>query len=367
MRAEKGEHELRILSFTVRDFRNISRAQLQPAAQLNILIGDNGQGKTSLLEGIWLFTGCRSFRGAEYSELVREGADEALLEIFFESNGREQSAQLNIKARRRSLGLNGFAQETPRRMLGVFPAVAFTPGSLALVQAGPGERRRFLDVALSMRMPAYAVRLAKYLKTLAQRNALLRGNAQGLEAQLDVWDTSLAREAAQIAAARQRHLELLIPRAREFYRGISGGRETLDAIYKPAGIKENCSEETYLMALRNSRARDLRMQATHAGPHRDDLLLTLDDRALRDFGSQGQQRTAALALKLAEAEVLRETIGEQPIALLDDVMSELDPARQRALLQYLEGWQVFLTCCAPLGMESGAKVFRITKGMAEAI
>ena len=333
---------MRVISFEAKAFRNIAWAELNPGPGVNVICGDNGQGKTNLLEAIWLMTGLRSFRRAEYGELIMEGEEEACVSASFISNEREQSGYLMLQQKKRLLTLNGFAQETPRRMLGVFPAVAFTPGTLSLAQGGPGERRRFLDVALCMRTPAYAVRLSKYLKALAQRNALLRGDQA--EELLDTWDLSLAGEAAQIAKARESYLELLIPRARGFYEGISAGREALDASYHLAGAKE-ITVEGYLDALQNDRVRDTRFKMTHAGPHRDELLLTLGGRSLRDFGSQGQQRSAALALKLAEAAVLFETTGERPIALLDDVMSELDSNRQRDLLRYLDGWQVFLTAC----------------------
>ena len=352
---------LHITSFETRDFRNLERVEIQPCAGVNVIFGENGQGKTNLLEGIWLFTGCRSFRGADVGEMVMQGKKKAALEVKFVSNGREQSARLELEERR-VLQLNGFAQETPRRMLGVFPAVAFTPATLALVQGGPGERRRFLDVALSMLTPAYAVRLSKYLKALAQRNALLR-QADPPEDLLDTWDAALAREAESLCGARLRYMKELIPRAGEFYAGISGGQEILGLEYRLSGVTE-AVEEAYLAALKRVRKSDMRRQMTTLGPHRDDLTLTLDGRSCRDFGSQGQQRTAALALKLAEASVLSVITQEPPIALLDDVLSELDARRQADLLRYLEGWQVFLTCCEPSHTLHGSagKIFNVERG-----
>ena len=355
-----------ITSFQVRDFRNLAHVELEPCKGVNVVFGENGQGKTNLLEGIWLFTGCRSFRGADVSEMVMQGKAKAVLDARFVSNGWEQNARLELEEKR-ALTLGGFAQETPRRMLGVFPAVAFTPGTLALVQGGPGERRRFLDVALSMLTPAYAVRLSKYLKALAQRGALLR-QPDPPEDLLDTWDAALAREAADISAARLRYMKELIPRAGEFYAGISGGREALGLEFKMSGIGYNeetpPTEETYLAALRKSRKSDLRRQTTGLGPHRDDVTLTLDGRCAREFGSQGQQRTAALALKLAEAAMLSAITQERPVALLDDVLSELDARRQADLLHYLEGWQVFLTCCEPSHALHGSagKVFCVEQG-----
>jgi len=354
---------LHIVSFQARDFRNLETVELSPCEGVNVVFGENGQGKTNLLEGIWLFTGCRSFRGADTGEMVMEGKARAVLDVRFASHGREQSARLDLE-QRRALQLGGFAQETPRRMLGVFPAVAFTPGTLALVQGGPGERRRFLDVALSMLTPAYAVRLSKYLKALAQRNALLR-QADPSQELLDTWDAALAVEAAGICAARLRYMKQLFPRAGEFYAGISGGREALGLDYKLSGVEEP-TEEAYTQALNRARKSELRRQMTTLGPHRDDLALTLDGRPSREFGSQGQQRTAALALKLAEAAVLFEATQERPVALLDDVLSELDARRQADLLRYLEGWQVFLTCCEPSHTLHGraGKVFHVEHGRA---
>jgi len=359
---------MHITSFTAEKFRNIARAELNPCPGVNVIFGENGQGKTSLLEAIWLFTGCRSFRCSNATEMIQEAHDKSLLSVSFISNDREQSAQLEITARRQ-LTLNGFAQETPRRMLGVFPAVAFTPATLSLAQGGPGERRRFLDVALSMLTPAYAVRLSKYLKALAQRNALLR-QAEPNPDLLDTWDQTLAQHAAQLTSARLNYLEQLIPAAADLYAGISAGRETLGIEIELNGIAQRMDAsntvnvETYLYMYEKTRPTDIRRQVTTVGPHRDDLQLTINGRLMRNYGSQGQQRTAALALKLAEAAVLRDMTNECPIALLDDVLSELDARRQADLLRYLDGWQVFLTCCEPSHALHGSagRVFCVAGG-----
>jgi len=359
---------MHITHFTAQAFRNITRGELSPCPGVNVIFGENGQGKTNLLEAMWLFTGCRSFRSTDNRELIQQapslplieggcpagqggGVQSTTLSTQFISNAREQTASMDI-TRRRALTLNGFAQETPRRMLGVFPAVAFTPATLALAQGGPAERRRFLDVALSMLTPAYAVRLSKYLKALAQRNALLRQPNPNLDL-LATWDETLAQHAAQLTAARMNYLQQLIPAAQDFYAGISAGRETF-------AVEIQCTGHDFA----KSRQADLRRQMTTVGPHRDDLLLTLNNRPLRDFGSQGQQRSAALALKLAEAAVLRSTTGETPVALLDDVLSELDARRQSDLLRYLDGWQVFLTCCEPSHTLHGSagRVFCLRNG-----
>jgi DNA replication and repair protein RecF len=331
-----------------------------------VIYGENGQGKTNLLEALWLFTGCRSFRSADNSEMIMHGKNGAKLGVTFYSNAWEQAAALELTLKKRLLNLNGFAQETPRRMLGVYPAVAFTPGTLAMVQGGPGERRRFLDVALSIITPAYAVRLSKYLKALNQRNALLKQEQPDME-QLGVWDAALAKEAAEINRARTTYMRDLIPRAVAFYAGISDKRETLELQFLPSGTEEG-TQAAYLAAFEKVRHSDMRRQMTSLGPHRDDIVFTLDGRTLREYGSQGQQRSAALSLKLAEAAALFEITGERPAALLDDVLSELDARRQQDLLQYLEKWQVFLTCCEPGHAVHGqaGKIFLMENGMVRA-
>ncbi|MDR2753602.1 MAG: DNA replication and repair protein RecF [Oscillospiraceae bacterium] len=355
-------------SFEAQNFRNLAQAEFLPCPGVNVIFGENGQGKTNLIEALWLFTGCRSFRGADNTELLTHGQSTARLALTFCSNAREQTASLALTQKKRLLHLNGFAEPTPRRMLGVFPAVAFTPATLSLAQGGPGERRRFIDVALSMLTPGYAVRLSKYLKALAQRNALLRQAAPSPE-MLEVWDAALAQSAAALTNARLRWLAQLTPLAQEFYAGISAAREVLRLRFAPLGEGETApGAEVYLAALRRARPTDQRCRMTTIGPHRDDLVLTLDEKPLRIFGSQGQQRSAALALKLAEATVLRAATAEQPIALLDDVLSELDACRQRDLLRYLEGWQVFLTCCEPSHTLHGqaGKVFLMAGGKSTA-
>ncbi|MCL2106170.1 MAG: DNA replication/repair protein RecF [Oscillospiraceae bacterium] len=373
---------MNITSFAASRFRNLTQVELEPCPGVNVIYGENGQGKTNLIESVWLFTGCRSFRMASAApgELIQHGEERAQLSAAFISNEREQSAELTLTNARsgepqRSCSLNGFPQETPRRMLGVFPAVAFSPATLSLSQGGPAERRRFLDIALSMLRPVYAVTLAKYNKALAQRNALLRkacleGSVPG-ELFLS-WEEALAKAAAAVMAARREYLLRLEPQARSFYAGISGGREALSLQYQSSGLTAEewaCAgqgelAELYKKRWESGRRNDIRRQITSVGPHRDELLLSLDGRSLRSFGSQGQQRSCALALKLGEASVLRELARECPVALLDDVMSELDARRQADLLGYLEGWQVFLSCCEPSHLLHGrcGKAFEVKQG-----
>lgn len=352
-------------------YRNLQTGSLTPVAGVNVLYGDNAQGKTNLLEALWLFTGGKSFRGSRDSELVGFGREQARLLLRFEAAGREQEAELIISKRRQAV-LNGVAQPSPSRLAGQFCAVVFSPADLSLVREGPEARRRFLDAAYCQLRPGYIATLSDYHRALAQRNALLKNGPLGPGAGelLEVWDQKLARSGGYIMAARNRYTARLAQAAGALYQGISGGREALTLSYRRAAASSeeedvpplesphSVSEEAQRLyrLLRERREIDQAAGFTTAGPHRDDLLVSINALPARTYGSQGQQRSAALALKLAEAALLEEATGEKPVALLDDVMSELDAARQDYILNRIRDWQVFITCC-----ESGT-VLRLDRG-----
>lgn len=355
--------------YKAENYRNIENISFEPSAGVNIIFGDNAQGKTNLIESIWLFTGFRSFRTMKTTQLVREGQDFARLEIDFFSSGRSQNAQMFID-NKRLVKINGITQESPRNLLGEFKAVVFSPVSLAVVQDGPSEKRRFLDIAISLIKPNYAAFISRYLKTMAHRNALLRqmGEKRGNDTLLEPWDYELAATGAKIISYRYEYLEKLKEKAAHVYDGISAGREKMELEYigsfKSSGKSEKELGEAMLTALIKNRDSDIRRQQTSVGPHKDDLNIKINGLCARTYGSQGQQRSCALALKLGEAAVITQSGGERPIALLDDVMSELDAGRQAYLLDYLKGWQVFITCCDPsiLDRSQTEKVFQMKGG-----
>ena len=325
-------------------YRNLAAGSLIPAADVNILYGDNGQGKTNLLEAIWLFTGGRSFRGAKDGDLVAFGREEASLSLQFAAGGREQEASLSLRKRRNAV-LNGVPQAAASRLAGVFCAVVFSPAHLSLIKDGPEGRRRFLDAAYCQLRPGYIATLSEYNRALQQRNALLRqarregGPLSRYGDLLDVWDARLSQAGARIEAARAAYVRKIQPLAAGIYDGLSGGRETLS-------LARSGEPQTDLLGrLRESRAADFAAGFTTAGPHRADMDVRINGLSGRAFGSQGQQRSAVLALKMAEASLLKDVTGEQPVALLDDVMSELDAGRRDYLLNHLDNWQVFVTCC----------------------
>ncbi len=359
-------------------FRNLADTELFPCRGVNVIYGDNAQGKTNLLEALWLFTGGHSFRGAKDSELPRldpeTGANEsfAALALDFYGEEREQKALLRIENGRRSSVINGVAKKTGSALVGRVRAVIFSPEHLLLVKEGPGRRRSFLDGALCQLKPGFARSLGLYNRALLQRNALLKDivHFPELRDTLDVWDVRLAQLGDEVIFQRQEYVKLLAPLVKEVYSGISKGKEEIEIRYSPA-VKlpvENTDPEErkafFVSELSRTLPSDIRTGFTSMGPHRDDLDIRLNGLSARAYGSQGQQRSVVLALKLAEAEALADVSGETPVVLLDDVMSELDQSRQDYLLNHLHGRQVFLTCCSPetVSLQETGKRFRVEAG-----
>lgn len=364
-----------VIRFALRDFRNFAEEEIFPCEEVNVIYGSNAQGKTNLLEGIWLFTGGHSFRGAKDTELPRidpetgKNLPGTALAMDFFSGEREQSAQLRIDSGRRSTDINGVKKDTGTALVGKVRAVIFSPEHMLLIKEGPARRRNYMDAALCQLKPAYASSLTVYRRALMQRNALLKDIAKSpqLTETLTAWDSRLAKLGAEVVLERGRFLESVAPRISEIYRGISRGREDLTVRYCPSvksgGTREELEQE-FLQEFSRTLSSDMRMGFTSAGPHRDDLEIEINGVSARAYGSQGQQRSAVLAMKLAEAQILSELTGETPIVLLDDVMSELDRERQEYLLNNLRDQQVFITCCDPEAvelMESGMR-FRVEGG-----
>lgn len=372
-----------VTRLSARDFRNLQNAELFPGPGVNLFLGDNAQGKTNLMEAVWLFTGERSFRGARDTELTRFGADSFRLELDFTAPGGEHRASLSFSGVRQA-ALDGVKLSSAAELAGHFPAVAFSPEDLSLAKGAPQLRRRFLNAAIAQLFPRYGAELARYSELLRQRNALLKDiprHAELLDT-LDIWDDRLCSLGGSVAFLRLRYLRRLAPRAAEVYRGIAAqagseappgaAPEELSIAYEspyaasdPEREPPAAAELAAAMAaeLKTRRREDLEAGFTGAGPHRDDLALSVGGKPARLFASQGQQRSAVLALKLAEAEVLGESAGISPVLLLDDVMSELDRHRQDYLLHHIGASQVFLTCCDDgLFAGAGPRVFRVQNG-----
>lgn len=360
-----------VQGLVLEDFRNIGALRLEPGAGVNVICGDNAQGKTNLLEAIWLFCGDRSFRGAKAQELVAFDKEYARLSMDFFAGGRAQEAELVFGCGERRAALNGVRQRRASELAGVFCAVAFSPDQLSMVKLGPEVRRRFLDTALCQLLPKYRKVLESYERILRQRARLLRDAAfhRQLLDTLDAWDRHLVQYGGYITAVRARYAARLHEAAQAVYAGISQDRENFSVSYMSSAMeivpddRDACTAQL-AQAVRDSRAEDLRAGATTLGPHRDDLHVEVDGRGARQYASQGQQRSCVLALKLAECELVAESAGEPPVVLLDDVMSELDEGRRAYLLNRLDGRQVFITCCDERQIgRHGGRSFRMEGGV----
>lgn len=367
---------------TVTDLRNIEAAQFVPSPELTVLCGKNGQGKTNLLEGVWLLTGSKSFRGAKDTELIREGKEFAVIEGV--ALGFEKESEIRIAVgseatgrKGRSAKVNGVEYGRATNLAGIFTAVVFDPGHLSLVKGSPEGRRRFLDAALCQLYPQYLAVYRRYTRLVTQKNALLKAYhaTRNAAALLDVFDADLARCGAQVSCKRQAYLGCILPQIVTIYDEITSGAETLDIRYQASYTKgeEVCAEfcvtqeeaaQALAQRLQESRSRDIAAGFCTTGPHREDFTLFINGRDAKTYGSQGQQRSAVLALKLAEAAGAQTITGEHPVMLLDDVLSELDDLRQAYLLHRIAGHQTIVTACNPaLFAGTSGKVYHMQQGM----
>lgn len=360
------------------NFRNLAAVDLMPGPGVNVIYGENAQGKTNLIEAIYLLTGQKSFRAAKESDYLRFGTGVARIEAEFTCQNREKTAALAFGSKKLAW-LSG-VECTPGELTGEFLAVVFSPGELALIQEGPAERRAFLDGAISQVMPRYTATLAAMSRILLQRNTLITdmqksGNTAMMEPLLETWDRSLARAAFSVCHARARFLRRLAPPAAEIYRDICKREDQpFSLTYQPsipapggcdwADMTPAEGEAHIRAALAAARSEDYKNYCTTIGPHRDNIEVSIAGISARSFGSQGQQRSCALALKLAQCRVMEETLGEAPIILLDDVLSELDKTRREYFLYGKHPGQVFITCCdrnAARTLGDGA-AFRMKEG-----
>ena len=344
---------MRLLRLWLTDFRCYHDVELAPAGGSTVVVGANGQGKTSLLEAVGWVASAQSFRGVPDAALVRSECDVAIVRAEFERDGREQRLEAEIRASGRNrILVNRHPLGRRRDLADSLRVTVFSPDDLDLVKGGPAERRRYLDDLLGASAPRYDAARADYERVLRQRNALLKGGLRGPddESTLDVFDEQLARAGGELVRGRLRLAEKLGPPLVEAYRALAREGVEIDARYEAewaetvvdAGHAEQV-EQWLRGALAGRRREELARATTLVGPHRDEWRLRIAGLDARTHASQGEQRTLALALRLAGHHVTREVIGEDPVLLLDDVFSELDPARAAALVQHLPPGQTLLT------------------------
>ena len=351
---------MQVLRLLGENFRNLSAFEFEPCGEINLIRGENAQGKTNLVEAIWLFTGTKSFRGSKEKEMVAFGKEKALLKLDFISEGIKREAEINLENKRTAF-LDGKRLKSPSELVGKFCAVVFSPTDLRLVKEGPTERRRFLDLAIAQLYPSYVNILRQYTKAVAQRNSIIKNyeEIEGGQELLAVFEAEICSFGAKIEKYRKNYCLLLKENIKTIFGGISSNREELEIKYLASGGEELAQK------LILSREKDKYSGSTSVGPHRDDIEILINGKSARNFGSQGQQRSVALALKLTEADILTKKTGERPVAILDDVMSELDPLRQNYILNHIKNWQVFITCCEPKTAENlnAGKVFTVENGI----
>ena len=342
-----------------KNFRNLAEGFIEPDSNINIICGENAQGKTNITEALWLFTGAKSFRGAKDAEMVSFGFDEAKVSLDFLSGGVSRNAEITIK-QRRSATLDTKKLRAPSLLAGNFCAIVFSPSDLEIIKEGPALRRRFLDIALGQLYPSYIDLLRDYTRAVTQRNTLLKESNEKPDLELlSVFEAEIADKGSKITRYRTDYCQKLTPYLTDIYSGLSGKNEELFAEYLPLCSPENLAEE-----LLRSRKKDIYSGITSVGPHRDDIDFKINSVSARIYGSQGQQRSVAIALKLAEARTLKGITGEEPAAILDDVLSELDKTRQNYILNNITDRQVFITCCDPENIRGliNGKVFTVTAG-----
>lgn len=357
---------------TLRDFRNYVNLELEFAPGVNLIVGDNAQGKTNLLEAIAYLGSGKSFRAQRTGEMVRFGADFADLEGQISAQERQQSVRwvLFSASRPRMLYRNGVKKRTAADVAGLLPAVLFCPEDLMVLKAGAAQRRRLGDHALCALRPKYDAALTEYNRILDQKSAILKEHNEN-PAMLEIlpeYNARLCHIGAQIISYRARFYDSLGKAAAQYHGQFSGGLEQFWLEYKtvstvtdpfaPIDILRGQLQEH----LESHYRAELSSQQCLTGPHKDDFDVTLNEISLKAYGSQGQTRTAAISLKLAQRELMAREWGEQPVLLLDDVLSELDARRQDFVLNQITEGQVFITCCEPGRFTKLGKTIEIESG-----
>ena len=366
---------MKILTLRLENFRNFTDETFEFTDGINILAGNNAQGKTNCIEAVYFCSCLKSYRVLREEQLIRFGADRATVTLNFEMEGRQEQLQIRFAPNKpKEFRYNGLVVPRLRDLLGCFHAVIFTPDHLNLIKEGPHKRRNFLDMALCSLDLHYTDQLLNYQKIIKNRNALLRQCREDpdLTDMLEIWDEKLAEAGAYIALARREYIDRLSEYAKSYYGEISDGAEKLKLIYLNQFTKDAVTQEEYrrlmLDRLLKMRRTDIEMGQTMSGIHKDDILMLLSGKSMKFFASQGQIRSAVLAIKLAEAQCITAKVGTEPVLLLDDILSELDGKRQKFIFRRMEGRQTLLSTCE-LGKirQKGDKVFRIKEGKVASI
>ncbi|MCD7863549.1 MAG: DNA replication/repair protein RecF [Lachnospiraceae bacterium] len=354
-----------IRSIELKDYRNYESLDLKFSEGVNIFYGDNAQGKTNILEAIFVSVTTKSHRGGRDRELIRFEQEEAHIRTLASRNSMDYQIDMHLhRMGSKGIAINGQKIRKASELIGLIKVVFFSPEDLSIIKDGPSARRRFIDIELCQLDQSYLYNLNQYNKVLLNRNKLLKDMVfdNSLGDSLEVWDAQLVKYGCKIIARRAEFIKELQDIIREIHFHLSGGKETLYLGYEP-----DVDVERFASKVRENRERDLKLKQTCTGPHKDDCLFSIGGCDIRRFGSQGQQHTAALALKLSEIELVKKVSHDTPVLLLDDVLSELDSSRQNYLLESMGEIQTIITCT---GLEEFInrrvavdKIFKVCNGV----
>ncbi len=349
---------MRITHLKIDGFKNLN-IDIDITPTVNIIVGENANGKTNIIEAVWLATGCRSFRNLKDKDIVDFDKDRATVEITYKTRERENKILYVVEKsnpKDKKVYLNGVKKKTLSMLFGNLRCIIFTPDDLELSKGGPEHRRNFIDICVSQLKPVYIMHLKKYNDVLSQRNTLLKEiqMGRGDVSLLDIYDEQLIEHGTNISLMRDEYSHLLRECTKRVFFDMSRGHEYMSLKYQSTvfedlkNAKIDDLKEIYKEKLLSMRDEDIRLGFTGIGTHRDDIIIEVNDLNLREYGSQGQQRSVALSLKLAQAEILMRLTGESPIILFDDALSEIDKRRQSYVMNEIDDMQVILTCCDPI-------------------
>lgn len=343
---------MRVEKIRVKNFRNIEECDIDFSEGVNLLYGNNAQGKTNIVEAIYIFSRGKSFRGREDSELIKFGEEGFNIYLEYESNIGKESLEYSLYGKERQRKKNGYKIKKISEMIGSFKSVLFYPDDLGLVKDGPDKRREFLNIASSQCYSSYLKNYSDYKKALENRNCLLKMINKGFyvdRREIESWSESLAEYASFIYISRLDFIKKLEFYSKKFMSEISGGKEEISiSLCSDIDVEADreSAKQIYKEKLESDIDREIAAGITLFGPHRDDIKILINGKESRIFASQGQQRSIVLSIKLAEGEVIREISGEYPVFLFDDVLSELDDERRKYILSGVKDKQLIITSCS---------------------
>ena len=354
-----------IKSLELENFRNYKSLNIEFDKGVNILYGDNAQGKTNILEAIYVSATTKSHKGAKDKEIINFEAEEAHIKTYLNKEGLERRVDMHLrKSKSKGIAIDTVRLKKAAQLLGLLNVVFFSPEDLSIIKDAPAQRRRFVDMELCQLDQSYLYDLNQYNKIIAQRNKLLKDmyNNQDLKNMLGIWDMQIITYGQKIIKRRRLFVDQLNEIIDEIHFKLSGGKERIKVEYAPYVSEDNFEE-----MLKKAREKDIKLKSTSVGPHKDDFIFIVNGIDIRTYGSQGQQRTAALSLKLSEIELVKKITGDNPVLLLDDVLSELDSNRQNHLLNNIGDIQTIITCT---GLEDFVnnrikinKIFKVENGV----